>query len=320
MKNLSHTIPQANKKSFWKKALFDIRRHYQLYLLVLIPLIVIILFKYVPMYGIQIAFRDFKITKSITSGKFVGLKYFKKFFNNPQAMTYIWNTISISIYELCTFPLSLILALLLHYVTSRKFRKVVQMVSYAPYFISTVVMCGIILQFLQARGGLINLLLNLIGIESKNWITYPSAFRHIYVWSGVWQSVGYNSIIYIAALSSVSMELHEAALVDGANILQRIWHVDIPSVMPTFCVLLIIRCGNIMNVGFQKVLLLQNNLNLRTSEIISTYAYNIGLNSSGSTPQYSYGTAIGLFTSVVNLILLVIVNKIIKKLSGSGLW
>ena len=193
------------------------------------------------------------------------------------------------------------------------------MVSYAPYFISTVVMCGIILQFLQARGGLINLLLNLIGIESKNWITYPSAFRHIYVWSGVWQSVGYNSIIYIAALSSVSMELHEAALVDGANILQRIWHVDIPSVMPTFCVLLIIRCGNIMNVGFQKVLLLQNNLNLRTSEIISTYAYNIGLNSSGSTPQYSYGTAIGLFTSVVNLILLVIVNKIIKKLSGSGL-
>ena len=313
-------IPQAEKRSLADRIAFDVKRHYQLYLLVLIPMAILIVFKYIPMYGIQIAFRDFKITKGITDGKFVGWKYFKKFFDNPQAMKYIWNTLAISMYELCTFPFSLILALLLNYVTSRKFCKVVQMVSYAPYFISTVVMCGIILQFLQARGGLINLLLNIVGIESKAWITYPTAFRHIYVWSGVWQSVGYGSIIYIAALTGVSPDLHEAALVDGANIPQRIWHVDIPSVMPTFCVLLIMRCGNIMNVGFQKVLLLQNNLNLSASEIISTYTYNVGLNSSGSMPQYSYGAAIGLFTSAVNLILLVIVNKITNKLNGNGLW
>ncbi len=151
-------------------------------------------------------------------------------------------------------------------------------------------------------------------------MTYTSAFRHIYVWSGEWQGLGYGSIIYIAALAGVSSELHEAAIVDGANIVQRIWHVDIPSVMPTFCVLLILKCGSIMSVGFEKVLLLQNNLNKSVSEIISTYTYNIGLNSSGSMPQYSYGSAIGLFTSLVNMILLFIVNTITRKLSGSGLW
>lgn len=170
--------------------------------------------------------------------------------------------------------------------------------------------------FCRQRGGLINVLLNLVGIESRNWITYPSAFRHIYVWSGVWQGLGYSSIIYIAALSAVPPDLHEAAIVDGANIVKRIWHVDIPCVLPTFCILLIMRCGSILNVGFQKVLLLQNNLNLSVSEIISTYTYNIGLNSSGAVPQYSYGAAIGLFTSVVNLVLLVIVNAITKRLSG----
>ena len=212
------------------------------------------------------------------------------------------------------------LALLLNYLPSKRYRKAIQMISYAPHFISTVVMCGIILQFLQARGGLINVLLNLVGIESRNWITYPSAFRHIYVWSGVWQGLGYSSIIYIAALSAVPPDLHEAAIVDGANIVKRIWHVDIPCVLPTFCILLIMRCGSILNVGFQKVLLLQNNLNLSVSEIISTYTYNIGLNSSGAVPQYSYGAAIGLFTSVVNLVLLVIVNAITKRLSGNGLW
>lgn len=313
-------ITAVNRQPIGYRARREFTRNYQLYLLILIPLVIIILFKYVPMYGVQIAFRDFKITKSITSGKWVGLKYFEKFFNSPLAMTYIVNTLSISLYELLLFPLSMILALLLNYIPSVGYRKSVQMISYAPHFISTVVMCGIILQFLQGRNGLINVILGLFGVESRNWITYPSAFRHIYVWSGVWQNLGYDSIIYIAALSGVSHELHEAAIVDGASLVKRIWHVDIPSILPTFCILLIMRCGSIMNVGFQKVLLLQNNLNLSASEIISTYTYNIGLNSTGSMPQYAYGAAIGLFTSVVNLILLVLVNRITKRLSGSGLW
>lgn len=298
----------------------DLYRNWQLYLLVLLPLVILILFKYVPMYGLQIAFRDFKITKPISSAKWVGLKYFEKFFDSPKSWNYIYNTLAISLYELCTFPLSLVLALLLNYIPSRRFRKSIQMISYAPHFISTVVMCGIILQFLQARGGLINVLLSAVGIEPRNWITYPEAFRHIYVWSSVWQDLGYGSIIYIASLASVPADLHEAAIVDGANIVRRIWHVDIPCILPTFCILLIMRCGSIMNVGFQKVLLLQNNLNLNASEIISTYTYNVGLNASGAVPQYSYGAAIGLFTSVVNLLLLVIVNRVTKKLSGSGLW
>ena len=314
----NHIYPA--KKSLSYRARREVTRNWQLYLLVLIPVVIVIVFKYIPMYGIQIAFRDFKITKSITSGKWVGFKYFKKFFDSPLAGTYIWNTLAISFYELALFPLSMVLALLLNYIPSNRYRKTVQMVSYAPHFISVVVMCGIILQFTQSRGGLINVILSLFGVESRNWMTYPSAFRHIYVWSGVWQNLGYDSIIYIAALSSVSHDLHEAAIMDGASLVKRIWYVDIPSILPTFCILLIMRCGNIMNVGFQKVLLLQNNLNLSASEIISTYTYNVGLNSSGSMPQYSYGAAIGLFTSVVNLIMLVVVNRVTKRLSGNGLW
>lgn len=311
---------QAKKPGIGSRIKWEFAKNWQLYLLVCIPLFVLILFKYCPMYGIQIAFREFKITKGLGSGKWVGLKYFKKFFDSPLAGSYIFNTLALSFYELVLFPLALILALLLNYLPSTRYRKTVQMVSYAPHFISVVVLCGMVLQFTQARGGLINVILSLFGVESKNWITYPNAFRHIYVWSGIWQNVGYDSIIYIAALSGVPEDLHEAAIVDGASLIKRIWHVDIPGILPTFCILLIMRCGNIMNVGFQKVLLLQNSLNLSASEIISTFTYNIGLNSSGSMPQYSYGAAIGLFTSVVNLIMLIVVNKITNRLSGNGLW
>lgn len=310
----------AKKKPLTRRIYLEVTRDWQLYLLILFPLAILIIFKYIPMYGAQIAFRDFKITKGITSGKWVGLKYFRKFFNNPKCWTYISNTLLISLYELATFPLSLILAFLLTYIPSARFRKTVQFISYAPHFISVVVMCGMLLQFLQARGGLINLILGIFGVESRNWITYPEYFRSIYVWSGVWQNLGYGSVIYIAALSGTPQELHESAIVDGANIWNRILHVDLPYVLPTFSILLIMKCGSILSVGFQKVLLLQNDLNLSVSEIISTYTYNVGLNSNGAVPQYSYGAAIGLFTSVVNLVLLIIVNKISDSLSGTGLW
>ena len=313
-------ISASRKKPLTQRIARELRKNYVLYLLILLPLAVLIVFQYVPMYGVQIAFRDYKVARGITGSKWVGLKYIKKFFDSPMAGTYIWNTLAISLYELCTFPLGLVLALLLNYVPSARFRKTVQMVSYAPHFISTVVMCGMITQFLDARSGLINVLLRYVGVQPRNWMTYPEYFRHIYVWSGVWQGLGYSSIIYIAALSGVSPELHEAAIVDGANIFQRMWNVDIPSVLPTFCILLIMRCGSIMSVGFEKVLLLQNNLNKSASEIISTFTYNIGLNSSGAMPQYSYGAAIGLFTSLVNMALLLVVNTVTEKLSGSGLW
>ncbi len=316
----SAAVQAKKKQTLWFRIKREVSRNYVLYLLSLVPFAILIIFKYIPMYGIQIAFRDYKVVRGISGSKWVGLKYIYKFFNSPLAMTYIWNTLAISLYELLTFPLSLILALLLTYIPSNRFRKTVQMVSYAPHFISTVVMCGMITQFLDVRSGMINKVLEVFGIKARSWMTYTSAFRHIYVWSGEWQGLGYGSIIYIAALAGVSSELHEAAIVDGANILQRIWHVDIPSVLPTFCVLLILKCGSIMSVGFEKVLLLQNNLNKNVSEIISTYTYNIGLNSSGAMPQYSYGSAIGLFTSFVNMILLFIVNTITRKLSGSGLW
>ena len=308
------------KKTFLQRAAAEVRRNYVLYLLSMVPLTVLIVFHYVPMYGLQMAFRDFRITRGLSQAKWVGLKFFRKFFDAPLSRTYIWNTLAINLYQLAVFPLSLVLALLLNYVPSRRFARTVQMVSYAPHFISTVVMCGMITQFLDARTGLINRLLSLVGVEPKNWMTYAGAFRHVYVWSGVWQGVGYGSVIYIAALSGISPELHEAAIMDGANIPQRMWHVDIPGILPTFCILLIMRCGSVMSVGFEKVLLLQNNLNKSVSETISTFTYNIGLNSSGGIPQYSYGAAIGMFTSLVNMSLLLIVNGITRRLSGNGLW
>ena len=192
------------------------------------------------------------------------------------------------------------------------------MVSYAPHFLSTVVMCGMILQFLDQRTGMLNAFLKLFGLPSVSFMAIPEAFPHVYIWSGVWQGVGYGSVIYIATLAGVSPELHEAAIIDGANIWQRIWHVDIPGVLPTFCILLIMRCGSMMNVDFEKILLLQNDLNGKVSEVISTYVYKQSFQN--SFPQYSYSSAIGLFTSLVNLVLLVTVNRVSKWLSGSSLW
>lgn len=296
----------------------ELTRHGAMYIMLLVPLLVLIVFKYVPMYGVQIAFRDFRITRSIEDSPWVGLKYVSRFFNSKQFAITLRNTLSINLYSLVTFPLSLVFALLLNYLPFRRYRRTIQMVSYAPHFISTVVMCSMILQFLNARDGILNVALGYLGVAPVNYMAKPEYFYSIYVWTGVWQELGYGAIIYIAALSSISPELHEAAIVDGANIVRRIWHVDIPGVLPTFCILLIMRCGSLLNIGFEKVLLLQNNLNISVSEVISTYVYDIGINS--TRPQYSYSAAIGLFQSVVNMVLLLSVNKITGKLSGSSLF
>lgn len=296
----------------------DMYRDRVLYLMILAPLTVLILFSYVPMYGVQIAFRDYNIVKGIWNSPWVGMKNIKKFFSSYMFWRLIKNTLVLSAYSLATFPLSLVLALLLNYMPSQRYKKAIQMVSYAPHFLSTVVMCGMILQFLDQRTGMLNAFLKLFGLPSVSFMAIPQAFPHVYIWSGVWQGVGYGSVIYIATLAGVSPELHEAAIIDGANIWQRIWHVDIPGVLPTFCILLIMRCGSMMNVDFEKILLLQNDLNGKVSEVISTYVYKQSFQN--SFPQYSYSSAIGLFTSLVNLVLLVTVNRVSKWLSGSSLW
>lgn len=295
-----------------------LRRYGLVYLMFLIPLLVLIAFKYIPMYGAQIAFRDYKPTLNVLRSEWVGLKYFLKFFNSTYFVTTVRNTLVLNSYSLLIFPLSLIFALMLRYALLPRMGKAVQMISYAPHFISTVVVCGLITQFLNPRIGVINNIVQSLGGTAVNWMGRPKAFKHIYIWTDVWQHLGFNSIIYISSLSSISPELHEAAIVDGASLKKRILHVDIPGILPTFVVLLILRFGSLMNIGYEKVLLLQNDLNRSASEIISTYSYKIALQS--TIPQYSYAAAIGLFTSVVNLILLYTLNKASKRLSGSSLW
>ena len=310
--------PTVSKRTFSERFVREIRKNWGLYLLVSIPLLYLILFKYWPMYGVQIAFRNYSPARSIANSPWVGLKYFQKFMGNYQFKRILGNTIAISLYSLLTFPLPILLAVLLNYVTRPRFKKTVQMISYMPHFISTVVMVGIILQFLDVRSGMLNMLLTALGREPVNFMAKPAYFRTIYILSCVWQSLGYNSIIYIAALSGVSPELHEAAIVDGANILKRIWHVDLPGILPTISILLIMQCGSILSVGYEKIYLMQNSLNLSVSEIISTYVYKQGI--AASMPQYSYATAIGLFVSVVNVIMLLIVNAASNRLSGNSLF
>lgn len=306
------------KKSLWYRVGREFRMNWGLYLLVILPLAFLIIFKYIPIYGVQIAFRDFKIQHGITGSKFVGLKHFKKFLTNYKFFEIMRNTVLLSLYSLATFPLPIIFALLLNYIPNKRFQKSVQLITYAPHFITTVIIVGMVIQFLDARTGVINRLLGVIGIPAQNYMGNPDAFPHIFVFSNVWQNIGYNAIMYIAALSSVSPELHEAAIIDGATIPQRIRHVDLPGILPTVSIMLIMRLGSVLNVGYEKIYLMQNSLNLSVSEVISTYVYKQGLQS--MIPQYSYSTAVNLFVSVVNVIMLILANRITKKMSGSGLF
>ena len=316
MKQNTKLVKSGGTRANW--LVREMQRYGALYVMLLVPFAILILFKYAPMYGIQIAFKDYKITKGIADSLWVGFKHFNKFFSSYQFGNILRNTLFINLYSLATFPLSLAFALLLHYLTRPKFKKTLQMVSYAPHFISQVVMCSMILQFLDARNGLINEFLGLFGVPAVNYMAKPEYFYSIYVWSDVWQELGYNSIIYVAALAGVSWELHEAAIIDGASVVKRIWYVDIPSVLPTFCILLIMRCGSLLNIGFEKVLLLQNNVNTSVAEVISTFVYRQGI--AASRPQYSFAAAIGLFQSLFNMIMLLIVNKITGKLSGNSMF
>jgi putative aldouronate transport system permease protein len=296
-----------------------IKRGWQLYLMLLIPLAWLLIFQYWPMYGAQIAFRNFMPGMSIWESPWVGLDNFTKFFESYMFLRVLRNTLWISFYSLLVgFPIPIIFALAINQLKGGWFKRTIQMVSYAPYFISTVVVVGMVIQFLDLRRGPINLLLQTLGMSPINFMGSPDMFSSIYVWSGVWQFTGFSAVIYLAALSTVDPSLHEAAVVDGANRLQRIWHIDLQTILPTVLTLLILNMGQILNVGFEKVFLLQNTLNQTTSEVISTYIYKVSLAS--GIASYSYGAAIGLFNSFVGLILLALANQISKKLTDTGLW
>lgn len=305
------------KKRFkvdFKKFKREFFRDWQLHLLILIPAIYIGIFNYAPMYGVQIAFRDYRVALGITGSEWVGLKFFKQFLSNYEFLDIFKNTLLLSVYSLATFPLPVIFALILNALKQEKYRKVVQVVSYVPHFISITVLVGIMDMVFSPVSGIYGNLFRAFGGTGYpvDFRASAEAFRHLYVWSGVWQGLGWSSIIYISALSSVSAELHEAAQIDGATRLQRMWHVDLPAIMPTVAIMLIMRCGSIISVGFEKVYLLQSPLNLRISEVISTYVFKVGLS---SFRNFSYGAAVGLFNTLINLSLVLLVNGICKKIT-----
>lgn len=296
-----------------------ILKHWQLYLLVLLPIVYVIMFRYVPIWGSQIAFKNYSLGKGIQDSPWAVplTKYFIKFFKANQFKLLLGNTLGLSLYNIAAgFLPPILLALGLNYARSKRFGKTVQMITYMPYFISTVLVVGIVTQMLSMNGP-VNTLIKRLGGSPVLFISRPEWFKTIYVFSGIWQGTGYNAVVYMAALAAISPELHEAAIVDGANMWQRVWHVDIPGILPTAIILLILSCGKVLTVGYEKVLLLQNLQNMRTSDIISTYVYRIGL---GEGMQFSYSTAIGLFQSVVSLLLLTVVNRISRRVSDTSLW
>lgn len=319
MENTVINTPVKKPKFLTRKIRQELASRWQLYLMISIPIIMIFIFHYIPIYGLQIAFKDYQPSLGIGHSKWVGFKWLLKFFQSYQFKRVISNTLEISLYSLIAgFPIPIILAIGLNMCGHEKFKKLVQTTTYAPYFISIVVLVGMIIQFLSPKFGLVNSIIVSLEKEPVMFMIRPGLFADIYVWTGIWQGTGWGSIIYLAALAGIDPQLHEAAIIDGASRFRRVIHIDIPGILPTMIILLILNSGSLMSVGFEKALLMQNDLNLIRSEIISTYAYKIGL--ATSRPNYSYATAIGLFNSIINFILLITVNQISKKLSETSLW
>lgn len=300
-----------------KKVLKKCLGNWQLYLMILPALIYLILFEYKPMYGIQIAFREFNFRDGITGSPWVGLDNFKRLFNSYWFPIILKNTLTLSVTRLVFgFPLPIIFALMVNELSNGKVKKLVQTVSYAPHFISTVVMCGMIILLLTPETGLINIAIEAFGGESIAFMQKPAMFKWIHVISGIWQGTGWSAIIYFAALSGVDKSLLEAAEIDGANRLQRIRYINFPVLVPTITIQLILSMGSILSVGYQKILLLQNTMNLNASEVISTYVYKVGMNDY----QYSFSTATNLFNSLVNCTILITVNYLAKKATKQSLF
>ena len=292
---------------------------WQLYLFMLIPTVLVLLFNYYPMLGIQLAFKKFDFNLGIWGSPWIGFDNFEKFFNSYMFTRVLKNTLVLSFYAILVgFPIPIIFALMIHSIPNLKYKKLVQTITYLPHFISVVVVVGIIMQLLNPTMGAIASICRWLGINDiPDVLSNPDAFPHLYVWSGIWQSMGWNSIIYISALSSVDPTYYEAADIDGANRFHKLIYIDLPAILPTAVMLLIMNAGSVMNIGFEKTFLMQNDLNLTTSEVISTYVYKVGMT---GRSDFGYSTAIGLFNSVINFILIVTVNKLSKRLSGNGLW
>lgn len=304
-----------DRSGTWKR----IGRNWGLYLLLLPALVLLILFAYKPMYGVVIAFKNYKNSLGILGSPWADplFKNFQRFFNSYQCETTIRNTLRLSLYSLAVgFPIPIILALMINQITAMRFRRTFQTILYLPHFISTVVMVGLLLIWLSPSSGLVGAFYRLLGKDAPNVMTSASGFPSIYVWSDIWQHAGWDSIVFLAALSSIDPTLYEAATVDGATRCQKMRYIDLPLLMATACIMLILRAGNLMNVGFEKVFLMQNDLNMSTSEIIATYVYKMGLRNS----QYAVSTAVNLFNNLINFGLLLLVNCITRKLGETSLW
>lgn len=309
----------VSQKRLGRRILRHISRNWILYAMLIPVVAYFIVFDYVPMYGVTLAFKNFKVKLGIMDSPWADpfYKQFKRFFSSYSFKMLITNTLGISLYSLAVgFPIPIILALLLNYLRSKRLKKTIQMVSYAPHFISTVVICSMLTLFTAPGSGIFNILLRPFGWEDVNFLGKPEWFKSIYVWSGVWQGSGWDAIIYLSALAGVDYEMHEAAILDGASKLQRILHIDLPTILPTIIMLFILRMGSVMSVGFEKVFLLQNDLNYMASATISTYVYEVGL----IDHDYSFSTAVGLFNNVVNIILLVSSNWFSKRVFKESLW
>lgn len=309
-------ISAKTEESFWRRLKRDLIRNKGLYLLLLPVVIYYIVFHYYPMYGAQIAFKNYVPAKGISGSEWVGLKHFKAFFSSIYCGRLIKNTLAINIKNLVYgFPTPIILALLLNEVKNVRFKKTVQTISYLPHFISTVVICGMIRSFCGTDGFITGIMTN-FGYPKQNLLLNVNLFQPIYVISGIWQSIGWGSIIYLAAISGINGELYEAARIDGVGKLRQVWHVTIPGILPTIITMLILRIGNMMNLGYEKIMLLYNSAVYETADVISTYVYRKGL----GEMNYSFSTAVGLFNSCINLVLLFSANKISKKLTDNSLW
>lgn len=285
--------------------------------MVLPALIYVAVFCFWPMYGIQIAFCNFNFADGIAGSEFVGMKWFQFFFKSNQFPIVVRNTLILSLYNLLAgFPVPILLALVMHSISAKGFRRVAQTMTYLPHFISVIVLVGMMNCMFSVNTGWFSTVVRVLGGTPAQLMGEAKYFRHVYVWSGVWQEMGWNSIIYLAALTSIDPGLHEAAMIDGAGKLRRIWHIDLPGISSTIAIMLILRFGSMMSTGFEKIYSMQNNLNLSVSEVISTYVYKMGITSY----KYSYSTAIGLFNNVINFALLMLVNKAAGKLSGNSLW
>jgi putative aldouronate transport system permease protein len=301
-----------------QKYIYSIVKNWQLYAFIAPAVLAVFVFSYMPLYGIQMAFKDFNLRLGIAASPWADplFRHFSLFMNSTQFYNILRNTLTISIYgTLAGFPIPILLAIMLNEMKNKRYMKVIQNVTYAPHFISMVVIVGMINLFFS-QTGMINQFLGLLGVSPTNFLMFERYFIHLFVWSGVWQSMGFASIIYFAALSGVSPELHEAAIIDGASRLRRIWHINLPHILPTIIILLILEMGRVMNVNFERVYLMQTGINLARSEVLITYVYKLGI----IAGNFSLGSAVNLFNNVINMIMLIIVNFIARKTSEASLF